>query len=373
MRALIAAGGTAGHINPALAIAREILAREPLSEILFVGTQRGMEKELIPREGFKIEFIEAKGFIRKPTPQNIQVAYLAVKAYFTAAGIISKFRPDVVIGCGGYVSGPVLLCAALMGKPTLIHEQNVFPGLTTKMLSKCVRKVAVSFVDTKKIIKQKNVYITGNPVRKGLLAKSRREAKRALGIEETKRLLVIAGGSLGSDVINRATLQMLTDWQEDIHVLWSCGKGRYENVKKEAERLGVTNHKNITITDYIYQMEEAMAGADLMISRAGAITLSELCAIGRASVLIPSPNVTDNHQEYNARALEEQGAAMMLTEKKLLALGLGKTVKTLMSDTKKLSNMEKCAKSMGIGDAAEKIYDLLCELLEKCPKDKDII
>ena len=342
MRILFAAGGTGGHINPAIAIARQFRQHHPDCEILFVGTRRGLEGKLVPREGFDIEYIEAVGFKRKITLENAVVAYKAFTSMLHTNKILKKFSPDLVIGCGGYTSGPVVMEAALKKIPTLIHEQNAFPGVSNKMLASKVDTVCISFEDAEKYFKKtKNIVFTGNPVRPALFSLTKQAARLKLGIDD-RPLIVAVGGSLGAATINAQMLELVKNLPDGVQVLWATGNREYEDIMK---KIG-TVPDNVKISAYLYNMEEVLPAADLAISRSGAITITELCATGTPSVLIPSPNVAENHQEVNARTLEARGAAMVICERELEEGLLARTVSELIASPEKLEAMSNNAKSM---------------------------
>jgi len=351
MRAILAAGGTAGHINPAIAIAREIVSRG--GEVLFIGNENGMEKELVPKEGFEIECIKVSGFKRSLSPKNFKTVWQAARGLAATKKIIKKFEPDIVIGCGGYVSGPTVFSAAMMGIPTLIHEQNAFPGMTTKILSRVVSVIAISFKDSIKYIPNKDkIVFTGNPVRETILNISYESARENLNI--TKPLVLVFGGSLGAKKINDTLIQLVPVIDENINIIWGTGKREYENILSELKTVKVG--QNITVTPYIYNMDEVMAASDIVISRAGAITLSEICAKGKGAILIPSPYVTNNHQEYNAKALEKENAAILIHEDELSPRLLEKHIYDLINNPDKLAQMQSNALKMGMPGATELIY-----------------
>lgn len=355
MRVLLAGGGTAGHINPAISIADTIRKKEPDSAFLFVGTKTGMESTLVPKAGYEIDFVEVSGFKRKLTPKNILAVLKAVVACGKCRNIIKKFNPDVVIGTGGYVSGPLLYAASMMKIPTLIHEQNVFAGLTSKMLSDKVDTVCISFEASRsRFEKAKKVILTGNPIRQELFDLTYKQAREKLGVDE-KPLLVAFGGSLGAARLNESMVEYIKSVPEGkCNILFATGESGYNTVVKALE--GV-NKKGVSVVKYIYNMNEVMQAADLLVCRAGAITISELNALGKPSVLIPSPNVTDNHQYFNAKALVDRGAAVMIEEKDLDNYTFCNTANKLLNDEAKLITMSKFSKKMGIKNANELIYN----------------
>lgn len=360
MRAILAAGGTAGHINPAIAIAAEI--KQHGGEVLFIGNEKSMEKELVPKAGFEIKCIRVSGFQRRLTVKNIKTVYQAAESLVKTKKIIKEYKPDIVIGCGGYVSGPAVYSAASLKIPTLIHEQNAFPGLTNKILSKVVNTICISFEGSEKYFKtNKKISFTGNPVRKNILDISYDEARRKLSM--TKPCVLVFGGSLGAKKINDVMTEYIKTADDNIHIIWGTGKRYYEDIMKNIN--ADTLPDNIEICPYIYDMDTVMSASDIVVARAGAITLSEICAKGKAAVLIPSPYVANNHQEYNARALEKKGAAIVVTEGEITPAKLGKTIDELVSNTEKLENMKRCALEMSTATATDIIYNEIEQLVKK--------
>ena len=369
MRVIFAGGGTAGHINPALAVAKYIKDKEPDAEILFVGIEKGMESELVPKAGFNIKYIDVLGFKRSINVQNIVAVAKVINAFFQSNKIIKDFKPDIVIGTGGYVSGPVLASAVMAKIPTLIHEQNVFAGMTSKILGNIVDIVCISFEESMKSFKNaKKIVHTGNPLRKELFGISKKDARERLNIGN-KPFIVAFGGSLGAQRLNDAVLDFIykSKGDENFELLLATGGGQFEAVTNELWQKGITknNSPNVKVVKYIHNMDEVLAAADLIIARAGAITISEINALGKPSILIPSPNVTNNHQEYNARALEKEGAAIVFTEKELQENVLCRTINELIVDEKALKKMSQSSMRMGIKNGTEKIYNLIIELLKE--------
>lgn len=353
MRVILAGGGTAGHINPAISIANTIKRHCPESEFLFVGTKNGMEATLVPKSGYEIEFIEVQGLKRKLTLSNLMSVCKAAGASLKCRKIIKSFRPDVVIGTGGYVSGPLLYAASSMGIPTLIHEQNVFAGMTSRMLSSKVDTVCISFEKSRKSFeKAKNVVLTGNPLREELFDITSSDAKRKLGVDD-KPFLVAFGGSLGARKLNETMIDYIKNVENGkYHILFATGEREYNFVTSS---LGDVKKDSVKIVKYIYNMDEVMQAADLLVCRAGAITVSELNALGKPSILIPSPNVTDNHQYYNAKALADKDAAVLIEEKDLNSWDFTKTVNHLLSDKETLQRMGSNSEKMGIKNASRLI------------------
>ncbi len=363
MRILLSGGGTAGHINPAVAIAKTVLEHEPGSEVLFVGTPNGMEQRLIPREGFKIKSVEVMGLRRRLTLENIKVAVNYFTSIRDAGKIIDEFKPDAVVGTGGYVCAPVVKAAFKRRIPTLIHEQNVFPGLAIKMLAGKADVTAISFDETRSMAKAKNMVLTGNPLRPGLFDPINSAKVRAeLGFDDRPVVLVF-GGSLGAERINDALIAMLKRGGLSFNLVAATGEKHYEGFMRALG--GVKLGSNVKILPYIYNMNELFAVADLAVCRAGAITVSELNALGKASVLIPSPYVAHNHQEYNARYLEKNGAAKVLPESELNGESLRSAVEAVVSNPQALQKMRECSKKIGITDGGEAIYRQLKKITSK--------
>lgn len=365
MKVLISGGGTAGHINPGLAIAKYIVKMEPDSKILFVGTQKGLESKLVPRENFDIEMIKVRGFQRKLSFDTLVAVKELFQGFFEARKVIRDYKPDVVIGTGGYVCGPVVFNASRMKIPTLIHEQNAFPGVTNKILSKFVDKVAIGFKESTKYFKgRKNVFFTGNPIRSEMLEVNREAARKKLGIPKNEALVVIFAGSRGAENINSTVAELIKKHGADFgfHLIYATGETQYNGIK---ERIGDIKLKNVHVLPYIYDMANTMAAADLVVCRAGAVTISELTLLGVPSVMIPSPYVTANHQEYNAKALEQQGAAVVILEKNLSCDILYNQINTLLNDRNMLDKMSQNARMMGITNATDKIYQLAKEIVKK--------
>lgn len=357
MRVIVSGGGTGGHINPAIAIAKYIKEKEPDSEILYVGTEHGLEKKLVPAQNIDIKYIDVYGFKRSLSPKNIIYAYKAVCAVSEGKKLLEEFRPEVVIGTGGYVCGPLLYAAAKIGIPTIIHEQNVFPGLTVKLLADKVSFVATSFDTTKNYLKKhKKIILTGNPVRADLLKVTRYEARLKFDLDELPTVLIM-GGSLGAKSINNALCEIITkNLAEGYNIIASTGERNYDEVMKTIADAGVEIPQNITVMPYIYNTDFAFAASDLIVCRTGAVTVSELAASGKPSIVVPSPNVAHNHQEYNAKYLSDRGAAVLMHDDELTGVKLDAQIKTLINDKDLLSDMSAKAKTAAIFDATDKIY-----------------
>lgn len=370
MRVLMTGGGTAGHINPALSIADAIRREYPSAEILFVGAAGRMETTLVPRAGYDIRTITVQGFQRslslKNIGKNVSAAYHAVTAGFESARIIREFKPDIAIGTGGYVCGPVLRKAAKMGVPVLVHESNALPGVTVKMLASHAKAIMVSDEAAKKHLPlQANVVVTGNPLRQGLLTIDRETARRELGVDE-RPLILCFGGSLGARPLNEAIIDVLQqDGAKDLQFM--IGTGRDANHDYALSLLEKANIQpdgvHVRVRDYIDDMPRCMAAADLVICRCGAMTLSELPALKKPAILIPSPYVAENHQYYNAMALAERGAAVCLEQKDLTAQRLWEIIREVALSPEKLSAMGQAAGAAAVLDADERILAVIRKTL----------
>jgi len=363
---LFSGGGTAGHINPAVAIAKYALEQNKDNKILFVGTKRGLESTLVPKEGFDIKYVNVDGLEKKINIKNMISAFKMGVAVIKSIGIMKKFKPDVVIGTGGYVCVSSVVAAHILKIPSLIHEQNVFPGSAVKFLADKADVTAISFDESRKYIKNaKSILLTGNPIRPAILSHKREECRKKLGIGNRK-FIVSFGGSLGANRINDVMTDFVTRnlKNDDLVIYFATGKRDYERIASEFEKMGVTLTENIKLLEYIDNMDIVMNAADLVVCRSGAITLAELCALKRPSVLIPSPNVTNNHQEYNARALSDNGAAITICEKDFNLETLTKAVYSVVYDERKASDMSEAAGVLAITDATDKIYKTVCQLVK---------
>lgn len=376
LRVLLAGGGTSGHINPAVAIAEIIKKNRPDAEFCFAGTPNGIESRIVRNLGYRFEEIDVHGFQRSLSFENIKRNLQAVKCLMFASSrskkIIKSFQPDLVIGTGGYVSGPIVRTAAKMGIKTAIHEQNAYPGVTTRILSKKVDKVMLTVIEAKEYLEDDIDYtVTGLPVRAAFSAIDRAQAKRQLGFAKDEICILSTGGSLGSQVLNENVAQLIK-WEQEsgapVNHIHSYGtyKG-YSDYVQKLEQMGVQNIEGgrLYVKDYI-NMPLCMASADLVISRCGANSLTELEALGRASILIPSPNVAGNHQYHNGMVLHNAGAGIVIEEKDLTAQKLIDTVKELCVDdggAEKLRMLSENAKRLYINDTDERIYNALYQLI----------
>jgi UDP-N-acetylglucosamine--N-acetylmuramyl-(pentapeptide) pyrophosphoryl-undecaprenol N-acetylglucosamine transferase len=360
VKAIIAGGGTAGHINPGLAIGKYLRDKKG-AEILFIGTKKGFETKLVPLEGFTLKTINVRGFRRSLSFDTFVAIKELFQGLFQARKILKEYKPDIVIGTGGYVCGPVLFAASRLKIPTLIHEQNAYPGLTNRILSRFVKKVAISFSESEKYFKTRNLIMTGNPIRNDILEADRQKARIEIGLDADRKLVVIFGGSRGAEKINETVSEMLVKYysEKDFDIIYATGESQF---RKISERLWHRIPDTVKIVPYIYDMAQVMSSADLVVSRAGAITISELTALGIPAILIPSPHVTANHQEHNARALEKAGAAVVMTENELKSELLYDYIKKIITDDEIAKTMSRNSKNIAKLDATEKIYSIIQQL-----------
>lgn len=370
MRVIVSGGGTGGHIYPAISIAKSILEKESDAEILYVGTEKGLESILVSEEGLDFMPIRVKGFRRKLSLDTLKTVFEVFKGMVDADKILRRFKPDIVVGTGGYVAGPILIMAAIRKIPTLIHEQNVLPGVTNRILARFVDRIALSFKEAVKYFNSPGkVIVTGNPVRREILKKNRETSMRVLGFEAEKPLVVVFGGSKGSFSLNRAMIEVISQLYRynDFQLLHVTGNNHYSDFLKRLESRGVNlkGNTHIKVVQYLHKMPDALAAADLVLTSAGAITLAEITAVGIPSILVPKSYATDNHQEYNARAMEKNGAAVVVLERELDGQRLYMQLVELIKDKNTLKYMRKASHKMGKIDASDKIYRMVKELVEK--------
>lgn len=369
-RVLITAGGTGGHVNPALAVAGAIREKYPTAEILFVGTSDRIETKIVPAAGFELRTIEMSGFARTVTWQHIKQNVLTLKRLMKSSGsvnrILDEFKPDVVIGFGGYVSGPVVRCAAKRNIPTAIHEQNAYPGVTNKALAKIVDKVMLTVPEAESKMNLKNpAVVTGLPVRIEITQANKDICRAMLNLDE-KPLILSMGGSLGAKTINEAMLTLISKLADSKKCRFIHATGQYGlwfGDKLKEKGVDYEKYDNIEIREYINDMDVCMPAADLVIGRSGASTISEIQVTGKASILIPSPNVAENHQYHNAMALVRNGAALMIEEKDLTEEKLFNMVNDLLENPEKIEEIGKNAKKMAITDATDRILDAVCSII----------
>lgn len=369
MRMIISGGGTGGHIYPAITIAREVAKLSDKCEILFVGTKQGLEADIVPKEGFNFTTIEVRGLERKLSWRNVQTLFNTVGSVWASSQIIKKFKPDVVVGTGGYVCGPVLLAASLLKIPTMIQEQNVIPGITNKILARFVDKIAIGYREAQTYFtayKPEQIVFTGNPIRPEVMSATREEGQRALGLNPGKVTLLVVGGSRGARSINNAMFGVYKHFNgnERIQILHVTGQSEYNSIVGNIKQSGIelSGDGNIIIKPYLYNMPLALAASDLAIFRAGAVGLAELTARGIPAILIPYPFAAENHQEFNARALEKQGAAKVIADKELTSAKLIDTIEKLLDNPEILSGMAHKSRELGRPHAAEAIARLALSL-----------
>ena len=358
MRVLIAAGGTGGHIYPGIAVAKEILRRDPHSEIKFVGTARGLETKLVPQAGFELLIIESAGLKSVGLAARARGVAILPKSFVSARRLIREFQPDVVIGAGGYVSGPVLLTAALLNVPTLVMESNALPGFTNRLLARFVDQAAVSFEASLRFFRGKGV-VTGNPVR--------REFFEIPARSRTSRFAVLVfGGSQGAHAINEALIAALPELErvrDVLRVTHQTGEADFEKVRLAYLNAGWNEQADVR--RYIDDMVASFAAADLVICRAGATTTAELIAAGKAAIMVPFPFAADDHQKKNAEALVAEGAAKMILQQDLSGERLAAEIVKLVNQPERVTSMEKASRKLARGDAAAAAVDLIQELAAK--------
>lgn len=376
MRVIIAAAGTAGHINPGLAIANKIKEEEKSSEIIFIGTTRGLENDLVQRAGFKLKTIDAYGLSKKISIDNIKKMYKTFKGYGEAKKIIKEFKPDVVIGTGGYICGATISAAHNLKIPTLLHESNAFPGKAVKMLAKKTDTILVSFEDAKaRIKKAKNIVFTGTPVkikRKNYAIGEKIKIVKELGLAETKPIVLIFGGSQGAQRINEAILGILKNrLNSKYQIIWATGPKQYDIIKEKLQdvNININNIQNAKIVPYIYNMEEIMNVSNLIVARSGAMTITEISNLGKPSILIPLPNVSGNHQLYNAKVLENVGAAKIILNDELNKDNLNAQIKEIVLDEGVEKKMAENSLKVSTTDVEDKIYREVVKIVkENCEK-----
>jgi UDP-N-acetylglucosamine--N-acetylmuramyl-(pentapeptide) pyrophosphoryl-undecaprenol N-acetylglucosamine transferase len=363
LRIILSGGGTGGHINPALAIAKKVRAEDPTAEILFCGGKGGLEEKLVPREGFELKTFAVHGLRRKLTPANIvynvKVLAEAERSRKEAEQTVRTFRPDVVVGCGGYASFPVVRAAQKCGVPTLLLEVNAFPGVTTRQLARHADAVMICFEDSRAYFPGKNVILTGSPVRPEFLNADRDRARREMKLDD-RPLVVSVWGSLGAEHLNHCMpdfLRRVTE-HDDWYVLHAIGSWGYTWVRDEIKAAGVdlAKHPNIDVRDYIYDMPTVMAAADLVLCRGGAATAAELAVMGKPAIIVPSPNVAENHQEKNARALEAKGGVEVILDRDVTGALLYERARAILSDPVRLQKMSDAIRSVAQPDALDRIY-----------------
>ena len=372
-RVIFTCGGTAGHVNPAIALAQLMQEKDPATEVLFVGAERGLEKDLVPKAGYAFRTVHISSFHRSFKPKEIRhnliSVYNLMRAPREARAILREFQPDVVIGTGGYASFPMVKEASRAGIPTAVHESNMVPGLTTEMLEPFASRIMVGFESCRQHYKHpEKVMVTGTPVRGDFFDLTKEEAKSRLGLNDGRPLIVSFWGSLGASGMNRqmADFLALEAAKEPFHHIHAAGKTGYPVVAQllREKDVDLTQHPALELREYIYDMAVVMRAADLVICRAGASTISELTALGVPALIVPSPYVTNNHQEKNARVLEEAGGAAVLLEKDSSGQTMFQIACGILRDAEKWMKMEVAMTSLGIRDATERIYQTILEITQ---------
>lgn len=356
LKVLVSGGGTGGHIYPALTIIEAIKDLEPSAEFLYVGTEQGLEKDIVPHENIPFEKMDLLGFERKISFENIRRAYLAFNGLFKARRIIKDFRPNVAVGTGGYVCGPILFMASKMGFPSLVQEQNAVAGVTNKILSKVVTKIALGSEAAKKSFPAEKSVYTGNPIRKSVMCGDKQAALKNFGFTEELPILLVTGGSRGAKSINTAMIEIikLEAEKKRMQILLVTGKYSHDEILESIKNLvpDIENITHIKVVPYLYNMPEALAMADVVVMRAGAIALAEIAAVGKPAILIPYPYATGNHQEANAKDFVEKQAAQMILDRDLTSPILYKNIKEIIFNDELKNNMAANMKTLGKPEAA---------------------
>jgi len=371
MNVIFTCGGTAGHVNPALALAGYLREKDPQTGILFVGTPDGIEKKLVAAAGYDYDAVEVSGFSRAISLSSLRHNLGTVKHLLAAPrrarAIIRAFRPDLVVGTGGYASYPIVKTAAGMGIPTAVHESNIVPGLTTKMLEKFADRIMVGFEDCRAHYRQpEKIVVTGTPVRGDFFTLDRVQAREKLGLTDERPLLVSFWGSLGASTMNEKMLDFFAAEVAEgqpFHHIHAVGSSGWEKMQRELAQRGLAGRPGLDVREYIYDMATVMAAADLVLSRAGASTVSELTALGKPAVMVPSPYVTNDHQNKNASILARHGGAVVMAEQTLTGESLYETSRDILLDAQKREVMSRGMAELGIRDATERLYETVTALL----------
>jgi UDP-N-acetylglucosamine--N-acetylmuramyl-(pentapeptide) pyrophosphoryl-undecaprenol N-acetylglucosamine transferase len=363
IRVLLAAGGTGGHVYPAIAIADAVKELSSDSDVIFVGTRDRMEWQAVPGAGYEIKSVWISGFHRRLTPQNLLFPIKLVVSLIQSFSILKRFKPDVVVACGGFAAGPVGWVAAKLGIPIAIQEQNSYPGVTNRLLAKHAEKIFTAFEAAEQFLPKQKIELTGNPVRSSLTVQNRQVALKHFGFTGDRPVLLILGGSGGALALNDAVAARLDELHNDsgIQIIWQCGKKYYEEI---SGNINEEEYPNLKLLDYIDNMPAAYGAATLVLTRAGASTCSELMMIGKPSVLVPSPNVAGDHQTKNAASMVDEGASVLIAEKELKE-ALTDRVPSLLQDNDKLKEMSDAALNLAKPDAAKEISKKLFELAKR--------
>lgn len=374
MKVMIAAAGTGGHINPGLAIANKIKKEEPNSEIIFIGTNRGLENDLVPRAGYELKTIDAYGLSKKISIENIKRMFKTFKGYGEAKKMIKEFQPDVVIGTGGYICGATITAAHQLKIPTMLHESNAFPGKAVKMLAKKADCILVSFEDAISRIKHASkIVYTGTPIKitKKEYSKQERDTMiKRIGFDTNKPIVLVFGGSQGAQAINETIMGIAKkNLNKEYQIMWATGPKQYDEIKEKFENENLTIHHipNMKIVPYIYNMEEVMNLADVIVARSGAMTITEIATLGKPSILVPLPNVSNDHQLYNAKVLEKVGAAKIILNQQLKDETLDLEIKNIILYPQVMQKMGINARKIETKEVENKIY---CEIKKIVKRNK---
>ena len=370
MKVLVSGGGTGGHIYPALTIVEAIRDLDPAAEFLYVGTEQGLEKDIVPRENIPFVTMDLLGFERKISLENLKRGYMAFKGLLKARNIVDNFKPNVAIGTGGYVCGPILFAASLMGVPTIIQEQNAVAGITNKILSKVATKIALGSLAAKSSFPAEKSVYTGNPIRKSVTQGKKDATLKTFGFTEDKPILLVTGGSRGAKSINTAMIDVVKEEaaKNRMQILLVTGKYSHDEILTSIKNAvnNIEELPHIKIVPYLYNMPEALAMADLVVMRAGAIALAEIAAIGKPAILIPYPYATGNHQEANARDFVEKQAARMILDRDLSGENLHNYIEEIIFNDQLKKDMANNMKTLGKPEAANDIAKMaLCIALRK--------
>ncbi len=369
MRFIISGGGTGGHLYPAIAVAEELIQRgltgkKAKEDILFVGTEHGIEKNIVPREGYPIEYLHVTGFVGKSFLQKLRSLFQFALSFKSAFRILNRFRPKAVIGSGGYASLTVVICASLKGIPTIALEQNSVPGLSNRILSRFVDALCVTYEDSMSFFPAEKTFHTGNPIRTRILKTDIEEALKTFPVDRTKKTILVFGGSSGAISINSAIIDALPymlDLKLYIQFIHQTGEKDFDRIKEHYKKAGF----NALVYKFVHTIGEAYTVSDLLICRAGATTLSEITAAGKAAILIPYPYAAANHQEKNALRLEAINAAKVIKEKNLSGEVLASTIRKILIDSEEYKNMEKASYSLGKPEATEKVVNIITSLVNR--------
>ena len=371
MKVIIAAAQTGGHINPGIAIANKIKKENKNARIMFIGTTRGLENDLVPRAGFDLKTIEAYGINRKISITNIKNMFKTLKGLGEAKKIVKEYKPDIVIGTGGFICGPVLMAAKKYKIPTVLHESNAFPGVAVKLLSKKVDTILLGFEDAKKRLPNaKKIVITGTPtkIKKVQISQLQKEKMiEELGLKKDLPIVLVFGGSQGAQSINSTLIDIIKGSEnKNYQIIWASGPKQYDIIKEKLKenKIDINKIEKVKILPYIYNMEEMMNLVDVVISRSGAMTITEVAVTGKPAIFIPFPFATENHQEYNAKVLENVGAAKIILDKDLNKETLSNALNEILKDKNKLAQMSKNAEKVAISDVEDKIYNEIKKLLK---------